>query len=686
MRWTAVLLGLAGCSDYALFGRKDRADTDTAASMPEVELTPEEVAPCLDALALPTGAAIDEGCAHEPQTGELDVVVEWSTGYVPSYPEYGHVLMAPVVGQLTDDDGNGRINERDDPDIVTVSDDDGSDGADHRGVLRRTRGTDGSIEMTVLAWVSEDLQVFPYRYSGVGLADLQGDGVPEILTLVTVLGGSVGDPSAEDTGPTAEDSGGDTGGEVVDVAYTPWMAPPAETCHLAAWSPEGEVVWVQTDVAIPCGGHAPAVADLEGDGAVEVIVGPHLFDGATGAPLWAASVGEGRYAAYPEVGYQSFAMDLDGDGIGEVLTGRAVYAATGSLRCEVDARLDDGFPAAADFDGDGLGEFVVVGNGRAHLHAADCALLAEWSLVGNGNGGPPTIADFDGDGQPEIGVAEASSYTVYEADGSPRWSMPVTDASSHATGSSVFDFDGDGRAEVVYADEIALWVFDGPTGAVRLHDGEHTSRTLHEYPVAADIDADGEIEIIVPQGGGHYGVTHVGLYALGSARGDWIGDRQVWNQHAFSLTNVEADLSVPAGAPANWPTYNTFRSGDVNPLSGGAAPDALGYAAVCTEACDHGMIEVVARLANGGMAEMRGEVPVSLYAEVGGERVYLMTMTALAALAPGEGGRRLSFTVDADLFPEGVGWVVFDDAQGAQQVRECHEDNNAVRLTGLVCP
>ena len=58
-----------------------------------------------------------------------------------------------------------------------------------------------------------------------------------------------------------------------------------------------------------------------------------------------------------------------------------------------------------------------------------------WPLQGGGTGGPPTIADYDGDMMPEIGLVDAHAYSVYQPDGTVEWSAPVTDASSHATGS-----------------------------------------------------------------------------------------------------------------------------------------------------------------------------------------------------------------------------------------------------------
>src|SRR6185503_3354938 len=122
-------------------------------------------------------------------------------------------------------------------------------------------------------------------------------------------------------------------------------------------------------------------------------------------------------------------------------------------------------------------------------------------------GGAPTVADFDGDGNVEFGVAHGGAYGVYDpecvAAGRPsgcervglRWHTDTDDDSSSATGSSVFDFNGDGRAEVVYNDQYFMRVYDGTTGHA-LFDHRNSSRTRTENPAIADVDNDGDAEII----------------------------------------------------------------------------------------------------------------------------------------------------------------------------------------------
>ena len=680
--WVLVLLG--GCQDYSLHAHKDVPDAsdweDTAGIEPEIE----DLDFCRLGRRLPALTTIDETCTIEQVTGPLDAEVEWSVNDWLNFGEYGDALTVPVVGQLDDDDGSGTIDRFDTPDIVIVTDDNGASSLT-RGILRLVSG-DGTVGTTIQQGETSEYQVFPYRYGTVALGDVDVDGLPDIVGIVQLVGGAPAADTASGTETGNPEEPEDTAGEFED---PPVFAPEEteEQCYVGAWTPEGGVLWVGAADPIDCAGHAPALADLEGDGAVEVIVGSSVFDGATGELVWTGTEeGEGRFAAYAQVGAQSFAMDLEGDGLQEVIAGSTIYESDGTARCSVDSGVGDGFPAAADFDGDGVGEFVLVGDGTLHVHDSQCALLAFWPLLGSGNGGPPTIADFDGDGVPEIGVAEATTYSVYEADGTALWSMPTTDESSHATGSSVFDFDGDGRAEVVYGDEVTLWIFDGATGTVRLEDSGHTSRTLHEYPVVADVDGDGQEEIVVGQGGGHYDEQLHGIYVLGSASGAWRGDRQVWNQHAYSINNVNDDLSIPAPAGPNWPLYNTFRSGDLSPNSGGATPDAVPYVTSCQDPCRNGRLDVIVRVGNAGTADMRSQVPVSVYAEVEGELRWLHTLRTPVATRSGRSSRVLRFFLDPVDVPEGLIWVVVDDDEGVEQVVECHEDNNMARLGGLFCP
>ena len=693
---------IVACHDYVLHEPEYEVRTpldDTA--LPRLAL-PDPYTACEQyEVELAADVGLDESCIHEIVTGDLDAIVEWQAVSFGNYPSYSDIVMAPAVGQLTDDNGDGSIDHLDVPDVVVVSDDPGEAGGNAlAGALRVIDGATGLEHWASLSATLGDMQGLPYRYSNVALGDVDRDGEVEIVLIGLAMGapGGGGDDSGgsgEDTQPPPEDSGekppDDSGGDT-EVPIDP--GPPMDghddgggvPCAPMAFDTQGNLEWIAVDAQMSCSGHAPALGDLEGDGDIEVVVGKIIIAGQDGSVIAKGSGGEARGGPNSEFGTHTVLSDLDGDGIQEVLAGNTIYAPDGSIRCSTGG--SDGYPAPADLDLDGQGEFALVSDGNLILYEADCTEITRVSLVGGGHGGPPTIADFDADGAPEIGVAEAATYTVYEADGSTVWSKPVTDASSHTTGSVVFDFEGDGRPEVVYADEVAVWVFSGADGTVRLQDDLHESRTLHEFPTVVDVDGDGRTEILVPNGGTHYGQVGLGgLYVLGSTTDNWLGNRQVWNQHGYCITNVDDDLGIPSPPQSNWPTHNNFRSGDPNPVGSGLSADAIPLTDVCEEECSVNQIVVAVRVGNGGMAGLTNWVPVSAYAIDNNVRRYLATTFTKSVVQPGEVSETVRFRFDRTEVPEDQIEIVVDrSGNGAQIVRECHEDNNAVIVDLPPCP
>ncbi len=675
---------LTGCLDYNVSRMKPEDDASETGRIAGVDTgSGIDTGLCAGMPAVASGVAINESCVSVPVFGTLDAMVEWRTTDLGDMREYAHVLMAPAVGPLFDTDGDGYVDADDASMIVVTTDDGGADDGNSHGVLRIVDGRDGTPQVSVSRVMADDTQVFPYRYGGVALGDIDGSGTPRIVVLVSIVGGppDEGPPGdGEDTAPPGD--GGETGGGPEDTGVVvrpgvPAPPPPSNApCRVAAFNPDGTLFWLAAEPALGCGGHAPALADLDGDGTVEVILGSSLFAGADGRWLSSGDAGDGRPDGFGEAGFMSFGADLYGDGSQDLVTGSALYESDGDLRCVTG--YDDGFPAVADLDGNGTGDLVVVSAGWLRIFEADCALRLEVPLAGSGFGGPPTLGDLDADGLPEIGVANAEDYTAYEADGTVIWSMPISDWSSSSAGASFFDFDGDGGLEVVYADETSLWIFDGGTGEVRLQDNNHTSRTLHELPVVVDVDGDGMTEIVVPNGGTHWETSAVGLTVLGSEDGSWTTNRRVWNQHAYSISNVNDDLSIPPAPMSNWPTWNTFRSGTIDPVSGGAWPDAVPVVETCLDACDNGRMYLDVAVGNQGMAGLRWNVPVSVYA---GETL-LATAWTTHVVASGAVSETLTFELDAAQASGTLRVSVDDDGTGVGQVDECSEVNNGTEEPG----
>ncbi len=609
-------------------------------------VTPGE--PCSEALDCEVDAYCDpelgrclprgpDRCEYFPPPGVFEPEPQWAWTGSATAPASVHVMMAPVVGDIT---GDGV------PEVVfgtyTAA---GSYGGP--GVLRVVRGDTGEEVFSVTDPVT-------CPEGGIALGDLDGDGAPEIVT------------SGPCTGP------------------------------ILAFHNDGALWWSSRnpdgsafDAGMTFG--APSIADLDGDGMAEVVVGGTVI-AHDGTVRWSNR----RLAAYNCCGSTPVApvtavYDVDADGALEVVGANVVWEADGTVLWE-DATAPEGYVAVADFFGDDVPDVVVVHNGNLSIRrGTDGALL--WGPVaqpGGGRGGPPTVADFDGDGEPEIGVAGASAYAVYDPDGPSNvlWSQPTQDASSNITGSSVFDFDGDGRAEVVYNDECYMRVYAGTDGTV-VAEVPQNSHTLIEYPLIVDVDADGNAEIVFAGNAavnrcGHiagYTGLQAGIRVFRDAADNWVGTRPVWNQHTYHITNVREDLGIPRAEQPNWRRFNSFRK---NPQSF----DAPNLVAVSVEAdasaCPPTM-RLDATIENRGAVSVGAGLAVSFYLgapEAPGR--LLGTVRTAAPLVPGA-----STTVSLDVTTEdaerGVELGYFaradDVGDGTGEHNECIEDDNTAAGT-----
>lgn len=611
-RWTPLLL-LIACSDYN-FSKEGNPEHpgDTGATTGDGGTNRDE---CSRLETAPGDVAIDESCEAPAAVGSWTPVIEWTNTSV------GDAYTTPVVGQLTDDNADGRIDGADTPDVVV---------ANSSGGLWVLSGADGSR-----IWQASGLGAEP---STPAIADLDGDGRPEV-----VASGSGGMFAFR----------GDSGTQL--------------------WRASGGNPYV-------CGG--VGVYDLDGDGKPEVIQGSSILDGQTGTLK--AALRHGTGTGYTGGIYASFgvAADIDQDGDLEVVTGNALYDALGSVIWY--NGQSDGFVAVGNFDSDPYGEIVVTWYpGRVRLQDHDGTVLWSGTFTGS-TVGPPTIADYDADGRPEIGVAGMGIYVVIEHDGTLKWSRTITDYSSGFTGSAVFDFEGDGQAEVVFADENDLWVFDGATGSVKLQESRHSSATCSEYPAIADVDGDGQAEIIYTSSA--YSGSERGVTVVGDRDGTWMPAAEIWNQHAYSITNVaDAAGRIPTYPETNWLTYNNFRSGDLLAATGGALADAVPVDLdICTAECAEGRLYLSLALGNSGLSDLPAGINVSLYTRKDGSWELLETQTVAEAVASGRHGTGIEFMVDPAEVPRALRFVV-DDAGGTGALAECNEDNNVLEIEAP-CP
>ncbi|MCX7749285.1 MAG: S-layer homology domain-containing protein [Clostridia bacterium] len=551
------------------------------------------------------------GCQDKPPVGKFNPVLEWKWTGSQVLPASLNIMMTPVIMDLNADGVS---------DIVFGSTSSSGGANVEVGELRALSG-DGNGEIFTVT--DENLKI--NTASSIAAGDIDGDKKPEIIAC-------------------------DTSGK-----------------RLIAFGNDGSFKWRSPDLENIYWG-APSLADLDGNGTVEIIMGRHVLDH-NGNILWTGSAGSG----YSSVGAITFAADIDTDGSLEVICGNTVYKKNGEILWQNTSVLD-GFNAAGNFDGDGFAELVLVHGGSVWLLEHDGTV--KWgpvSIPGGGFGGPPTVADFDSDGKVEIGVAGASRYTVFDTDGAVLWSVQTQDASSNVTGSSVFDFEGDGAFEVVYRDELYLRIYSGKDGT-ELFKVPMSSCTWYEYPVIADVDNDGNAEIVAVANLNCGKGPQQGVFVYGDENDTWVNTRKVWNQHAYSITHVNEDGTINANPQNNWDVYNNFRCNQsLNALQ------CVDLTASCLRA---GTQEVEVRIGNGGALHVAKGVKVSFYnSQPDQVRKLLGTVRTLEPLKPGE-YQDIKLLLQNPLEGEhNIYAVVDDDGKGHGSVREINETNNIVGKT-----
>ncbi|MEO0180554.1 MAG: FG-GAP-like repeat-containing protein [candidate division WOR-3 bacterium] len=266
---------------------------------------------------------------------------------------------------------------------------------------------------------------------------------------------------------------------------------------------------------------SPAVADVDGDGTAEVVVGSwdhnvYCLRGSNGTAKWIFSTGNQVYNS-------AAIADVDGDGSSEVIIGswdNKVYCLRGSDGTPKWEFIEGGriwsTAAVADVDGDGTTEVVIGSLDDANvfcIRGTDGS--QKWAFTtGNDVYSSPVLDDVNGDGKIEVvmGSNDNKIYCLRGSDGTQMWSFTT---GGDVMGSPVIaDCDGDGAKEVIIGSmDSKVYCLRGSDGtqkwSVSFPGGVHSPGAL------ADIDGDGRFEFLVSQ----IGVSPDTLYCINAENG-----------------------------------------------------------------------------------------------------------------------------------------------------------------------
>ena len=595
----------------------------------------------------------------------------------------------PAIGDL---DGDGR------PEIVAYKAGGGlvafrfDPATSAWGVLWRSTAADG---------------VTPYNPAGGGWAgpslyDLDDDGQPEVLRGGVVL---------------------DRQGRLIDESV-------------------GQLIYGSGTFAV--------VADVDRDSQVELVAGHGVWGWSTANRRWepepyfaggaaAGLVAIADFGAFP--GNASWPADApevavvtSGAVRVQTLDGVTVFGPVA-----IPGGGNGGPPTIADFDGDGRPELASAGANDYAVFDLDCTgtpvgecpsgrtdgvLWFQRSQDQSSNVTGSSVFDFEGDGRAEVVYGDECFLRVYDGrTGDVLFSQSRSSCTWYEN-PVIADLDGDFNAEIVLGDN-----FNCP------NDPSGTGRDCTPFglgprytdPIFAGLRCNEGIDCLSgvcdmglcrctsdaeccggagcasaafvceapPAGTPGNGNTcrasrpmgTRGIRVFRDAADRWVGSRRVWNQHAYHVTNVGEDGTIPrtSAAAANWldPTLNNFRQNVQGDAVPGATPDltSRGNPIEC-------LADTTARLrasvCNRGTEPVGADLSVGFYdgdPGAGGMRLCNARTTRVLGIGTCEEVSCI-WATPATMSPGIELWVVPDD-EG--QTRECEEGNNTAVFPGVYC-
>jgi gliding motility-associated-like protein len=506
-----------------------------------------------------------------------------------------------------------------------------------------------------------------------------------------------------------------------------------------------------SDVNTPCEG-VVSVTDFNYDGWPEVYVGNAVYDAATLKLLCAGPSNGNKGRCWRGSNTEkancamSFAANILGDSFPELICGNTIYkvnivsrtnvsqnSVTELKTISIPSRIpQDGNVAVADFDMDGQLDVLVVIDGTPST-TTDSAYIYAYNPVTENilfvhshyakTIGYPLVGDIDGDGYLEfvyidyktpVSLSRITAVKYNPMIGlQTKWQATHSDESGQ-TSMTLFDFNQDGIMEIVYRDQSDLRIINGSgkshkTGNdtipfYNLFTKSMYAGTWKEYPVVADVNNDGQAEIVTCGKVGS-GLGWVGgqLWVVGGIH-PWAPARPVWNQYMYNVTNVNKDLTIPTplfdNARAFIDPVGIVRRPFNNFLQQATTLDQYGRPFINLAnlsispnpeiTYDGDNIQVVMTVCNTGELVFEGPLFVSVYTSSGD---LIQSEEEIQSLQPGE-CVHLTLNISVTLFstyenPYPLQVTVNDQGEGVAQYgglqSECDTTDNSIHFDGRPC-
>jgi len=379
-----------------------------------------------------------------------------------------------------------------------------------------------------------------------------------------------------------------------------------------------------------------------------------------------------------------------------------------------------GPPTVGDFDNDGRAEFAAAGSSSYTVFDPDCVAGAEekfcpskrtdrllWSNLSqdvSSNITGSSLFDFEGDGTAEAIYADECFARIYSG---KTGEVLFSQAHSSCTWNEypvVADVVGNFRSKLIVPSNESCNVVCQPVDPI-FKGLRCSSSTDCPNGIGCDqgycrctTDANCNTQsvgggfVCRPKTAGVPGTGNTcqaaftgkrtGIRVFGDVADRWVASRPLWNQHTYSITNVDDKGNIPRTSQwmRNWEQagLNNFRMNVQGKLSASAAGDVTAQGgSKGTAVCQGNMVQLSTTVCNRGTAPVVDGTPVSFYE---GTQL-LCTAQTKEALSPGlcttisctgplnQSGEH-NVTISAD-----------DNGSGMGQSSECNESNNQASMS-----
>jgi uncharacterized repeat protein (TIGR02543 family) len=468
------------------------------------------------------------------------------------------------------------------------------------------------------------------------------------------------------------------------------------------------------------------IADFNNDGIPEVYTGNQIFSLKTGAMLCDGSAISNCHSGtlYSEGGHSSTVADMDGNGTLEIIAGRNIYKVNitnndGQTGNSIDTipglqlpeallplNATDGATQVADIDLDGKLDVVVHTLYKGNIDFF--SIIYVWQpfpdnqsrILGHYNpaifsagSSVPAIGNIDDTIYPEILVGQFESVLPYletyalkydplKSEGdkiSLKWHHYLKSQNYFYTTSlstflfpgalSLFDFNQDGKNEVLAEINEGLSFFNSE-GYIETQSFAGSHISSRAYPIVADVDNDKIPEIItIGWDANNSANKNIGSifiwkdakkdYDEGDDERAWSSTRTVWNQYNYHPAHVNKDLTIPQypvsptttfpgadgilGTDDDVQPYNkamsqvSFMKDKGTPVK--ALPDPAIVPSLCSIiATAYNSITITIGIINLGLIPIGRPLTISFYKESVEADNYIFKTNALVRINPGDTG------------------------------------------------